>query len=219
MEPTLGLAWSTALVAWVAAVPLWRFTRHSITIAHEGGHTLFGVLSGVKVGRITVNGSGGGATGFPDKIPWLADVFITMAGYLGPSAVGLGGVFLLLNHRAEAVLWISVVLLALLVLKMGNPLGFVAAIGTGFVLWWVATHWPADAQLAFGYVWVWFLLIGGTRTITNLFWATYRGSKDSDAAIMADLTKLPDIFWLAFFWLGAMAALVYGGVRLLRLDQ
>ena len=169
MEPSLGMAWSTALVAWVAAVPLWRFTQHTITIAHEGGHTLLGVLTGVKVGRVEINRDGGGATGFPDKIPWLADVLITLAGYLGPSAVGLGGVFLIRHGRPEWVLWISLVLLALLLLKMGNPLGFVAAIGTGVVLWYVATRWSDPAQLAFTYTWVWFLLIGGTRTITNLF--------------------------------------------------
>ncbi|MBU2662898.1 M50 family metallopeptidase [Actinoplanes bogorensis] len=216
MEP-LGLAWTTALVAWVAAVPLGRFTMHTITVTHEGGHTLLGVLTGVKVGRIKVNGDGGGETGFPPKIPWLADVLITLAGYLAPSAVGLGGVFLLLHDRAEWVLWISVVMLGLLVFKMGNPLGFVAAIGTGVVLWYVATHWSDQAQLAFTYAWVWFLLIGGARTITGLFWGVRNGDKGSDAAVMQRLTLLGDVVWLAFFWLAAMAALIYGGVKLLHL--
>ena len=217
MEPSLGMAWSTALVAWVAAVPLWRFTQHTITIAHEGGHTVLGLLTGVKVGRVTVTRDGGGATGFPDKIPWLADVLITLAGYLGPSAVGLGGVFLILHDRPERVLWISMVLLALLLLKMGNPLGFAAAIGTGVVLWYVATHWSDPAQLAFTYAWVWFLLIGGTRTITNLFWGVHAGDEGSDAAVMQRLTLVGDVVWLAFFWLASMSALIYGGVRLLQL--
>jgi hypothetical protein len=30
---------------------------------------------------------------------------------------------------------------------------------------------------------------------------------------------LPDVVWLAIFWFGTMAALIYGGARLLRLDQ
>ena len=144
-------------------------------------------------------------------------MIITLAGYLGPSAVGLGGVFLLMHDRSDWVLWISVGLLALLVLKMGNPLGFVAAIGTGVVLWYVATHWSDQAQLAFTYAWVWFLLIGGARAITNLFWATHRGSTSSDAAVLQSRTMIGDVVWLGVFWLGAMAALVYGGVKLLHL--
>lgn len=210
------MAWTTAVAGWVAALPLWRFTKHTITVAHEGAHTVFGMLSGVKVGRITVSNDGGGATKFPDKIPWLADVLITFAGYLGPSAVGLGSVFLLLHGQVEAVFWISLAMLFFLLFRMGNVLGFVAVIGTGVVLWYVATHWAHPAQLAFGYTWAWFLLMGGARTITHLFWATHRGSDSSDAAILEKLTGLPDVLWLGIFWLGSMAALVYGGVRLLR---
>jgi hypothetical protein len=212
----LGMAWTTGVVAFVAAVPLWRFTRHTITVAHEGAHTVLGMLTGVKVGRVTLSGDGGGATAFPPKIPWMADLVSTLAGYLGPSAVGLSGVFLLLHDQAETELWISLGLLAFLLFRMGNPLGFAAVIGTGVVLWYVATHWSDPAQLAFSYSWVWFLLMGGTRTIPNLFWATYRGDDTSDAAILQGLTKLPDVFWLAVFWLASVAALVYGGARLLR---
>jgi hypothetical protein len=216
MEPSLGMAWTTALVAWVAAVPLGRFTMHTITVAHEGGHTLFGLLSGVKTGRIELTRGGGGKTGFPEKIPWLADIFITMAGYLGPSTVGLGGVFLLLHGRAEWVLWLSIAMLALLVLRMGNPLGFAAAIGTGVVLWYVATHWSDRGQLAFTYAWVWFLLIGGVRAITGLFWGVHRNDKGSDAAVMQRLTLVGDVVWLGVFWLASMSALIYGGVKLLQ---
>jgi hypothetical protein len=213
----LGMAWTSGVVAFVAAVPLWRFTKHTITCTHEGGHTLLGMMTGVKVGRITLSRDGGGATGFPDKMPWLADILITAAGYLGPSAVGLGGVYLLAHNHAEWVLWISLGLFVLLLFRMGNPLGFVAVIGTGIVLWYVATHWNDDAQRAFGYVWVWFLLMGGARMIPGLFWATYFDDRTTDAAIMQRLTLLPDIFWLAVFWLAAAAALVFGGAKMLQL--
>jgi hypothetical protein len=217
MASDVGMAWTTGMVAFVAAVPLGRFTMHAITCAHEGGHTLLGLLTGVKVGRITLSRDGGGATGFPETIPWLADLLSTMAGYLGPSAVGLGGVYLLGHDRAEWVLWISLVLFVFLLFRMGNPLGFLAVIGTGVLLWYVATHWGDQAQLAFGYAWVWFLLIGGVRAITGLFWSTHGGSTTSDAAVMQRLTLLPDIFWLAVFWLAAMAALVFGGARMLHI--
>src|SRR5689334_17041968 len=141
MEPQLGLAWTSALVGFVAAVPLWRFTRWTITTAHEGFHVGAGVLTGQKAGGVTF-GRSGGATGFPATMPWLPDLIITLAGYLGPSVVGLGGVFLLLRGRPEVVLWLSVGLLALILLKMRNLLAVVSAVGTGFLLYWVARYWP-----------------------------------------------------------------------------
>jgi hypothetical protein len=217
MAASLGLTWTTAVVAWVAAVPLWRFTQHTITVAHEGGHAMFGVLFGQKIEGVKVTGGGGGVTTFASKLPWLADLVISLAGYLGPSALGLSGVFLLQRGYAEAVLWASVALLAILLLKIRNPLGFITVIGTGIVLYWVASHWADPAQLAFSYFWVWFLLIGGVRTITNLFWATFRQDPGSDAAALEKITFLPDVFWLAVFWLGAMAALIYGGATMLHL--
>jgi hypothetical protein len=55
--------------------------------------------------------------------------------------------------------------------------------------------------------------------ITNLFWGVARNNQESDAAVLAKLTLLPDVVWLAIFWFGTMAALIYGGARLLRLDQ
>ena len=215
MASSLGMAWTTGVVAWVAAVPLWRFTQHTITVAHEGGHAMFGALFGQKIKGVKITGGGGGVTHFAPGIPWFADLVITLAGYLGPSALGLGGVFLLRRGQADALLWASLGLLAVILVKIRNPLGFVAVIGTGVALYWVARHWADPAQEAFGYFWVWFLLIGGVRTITNLFWATFRQDPSSDAAALEGLTFLPDVFWLAVFWLGAMAALVYGGATLL----
>src|ERR1700712_2895612 len=100
MAAELGMAWTTGVVAFVAAVPLWRFTKHTITVAHEGGHAMFGVLLGQKVKGVRVT-AGGGVTKLPPKMPWLADLIITLAGYLGPSALGLGGAFLLLRGQPE----------------------------------------------------------------------------------------------------------------------
>lgn len=219
MEPSSGLAWTSAIVAWVAAVPLWRFTQHTITVAHEGGHAAAGVMAGQKVTSIKVKAGGGGVTNFRPGIPWLANLAIGVAGYVGPSTVGLGGVFLVLHGRPEAFLWASLVLLAVILVKIRSGVGFVAVIGTGLVLYWVLHTWSDPAQLAFAHFWVWFLLIGGVRTITGLFQATSRNDEKSDAAKLAKLTLLPDIFWLAVFWLATMAALIYGGARLLRLDQ
>jgi hypothetical protein len=90
------LAWTTAVVAFVAAVPLWRFTTHAITIAHEGGHAMVGSLFGLVVQRIRVNTGGNGGTSFrPGNDDWLAWVMAALAGYLGPSLFGLAGAWML----------------------------------------------------------------------------------------------------------------------------
>jgi hypothetical protein len=157
------MAWSAAMVAFVAAIPLWRFTRYTITVAHEGGHAFF----------------------------------------------------------AEWVLWLSLALLAALLLKVRNPFAVVPVLATGVVIYWVARHAEPSAQLVFAYIWVWFLLIGGVRQISTLFWVTHEQQRGSDAAVMERLTWLPDVFWLAVFWLavfwlGTLGALVWGGSLLLR---
>jgi hypothetical protein len=216
MDRSLGLAWSTALVGFLAAVPFWKFTKWTITTFHEGAHAGAAVVFQQKVDGITFDPAKGGRTGLPEKMPWPADLVITFVGYLGPSAVGLGGVWLLRHDRPEPLLWLSIGLLAVILLKMRNALSWIVAVGTGFVLYWVARYWPDPAQLAFAYSWAWFLLMGSTRKITDLFWATHGGSTSSDAAVLQRLTLLPDIFWLAVFWLATMSALVYGGVTMLR---
>jgi hypothetical protein len=44
------------------AVPLWRITDHAITIAHEGGHALFGSCSAATIkNKIHLNRDGGGS--------------------------------------------------------------------------------------------------------------------------------------------------------------
>jgi hypothetical protein len=219
MAGSLGLAWSTGVVAFVAAVPFWKVTKWTITTFHEGAHAGAAVVFQQKVDGITFVPGEGGLTGLPKKMPWLADLVITFVGYLGPSAVGLGGVWLLRHDRPEPVLWISVGLLAVILVKMRNLLSVIVAVGTGFVLYWVARHWPDPAQLAFAHTWVWFLLMGGTRKMTDLFWVTHGGSLSSDAAVLQRLTVLPDVFWLAVFWLATMSALVYGGVTMLHVQR
>jgi hypothetical protein len=215
MQPT-GTAWSAALVAWIAAVPLWRFTRYTITIAHEGGHTLLGVLLGAGVGRVTVDRGGGGGTQFRNRMPWLVDLVVTLGGYLGPSAVGLGGVALLLHGRPYWVLWCSLGLLALIVLKVRTLVGVAAVVGTGALLFWVARHGSEAVVTGFAHGWVWFLLIGGVRQISTLFQVTRAGDPTSDVAVLSRLTWLPGVIWLGVFWAGTMVALVWGGALLLR---
>jgi hypothetical protein len=215
MEAPPGLAWTAGVLAFVAAVPLWRFTTHAITIAHEGGHALFGLLLGRGITKITVTGGGGGSTGFRTG-GWLAIMLSFLAGYLGPSIFGFAGAWMLVHGVApRAVLLMSLVLMALLLIMVRNFFGFIAVPLTAAVIWAVAMRAEPGAQLVFAYIWVWFLLMGGVRQIPELY-RHWLGGGEPDTQVLSQQTELSTAFFVAFFWLGSMTALVWGGALLLR---
>ncbi len=216
MEPPAGTAWSAALVGFVAAVPLWRFSMHTITIAHEGGHALFGWLLGGVIKHIKLWPDGSGET-LSGRKSALARFVSLLAGYLGPSIFGFGGAWMLVHDvEPRAVLLISLVLLFGVLVMVRNPFGVFSVLATGTVLWVVAMRAEPAVQLVFAYVWVWFLLMGGTRQVPELFWVIRSGDVTNDAAALQRHTYIGDVVWLFVFWLLSLAALVYGGALMLR---
>jgi peptidase M50B-like protein len=214
-----GMAWTTGVVAFVAAVPLWKYTTHAITIAHEGGHAMFGSLAGLLVKRVRIDRGGVGSTGFRKEIKDLGVVETLMAGlfgYLGPSVFGLAGAWMLVHGIApRSVLLMTLALMAVLLVMVRNIFGLFVVPVTGALIWAVAMRSNEQVQLVFAYIWVWFLLMGGARQIPELYsnWTT---GTEPDTGALAGKTGLSSAFFVALFWLGSMAALVYGGVLLLR---
>jgi hypothetical protein len=216
-----GMAWTTGVVAFVAAVPLWRYTTHAITIAHEGGHAMFGSLAGLAVKKITVEPGGAGGTDFA-TVPKDWGVFESLAaglaGYLGPSIFGLAGAWMLAHDMAaRSILLMTLVLMAVLLVMVRNLFGLFVVPMTGAVIWAVAMRANADVQIVFTHIWVWFLLMGGTRQIPELF-SNWQGDGEPDTGILSAKTGCSTAFFVALFWAGSLAALIYGGVLLLRHD-
>lgn len=216
-----GMAWTTGVIAFAAAVgPLWtHVTCHVITIAHEGGHAMFGSLTGLFVKKVKVDRNGGGSTEFTKKLKDLGliqTLAAGLAGYLGPSMFGLAGAWMLVRGFApRSVLLMSLVLIALMLFMVRNPFGFVAVPLAGALVWVVAMRSTEEVQLVFAHVWVWFLLIGGSRKIPDLYFGWKKGG-EPDTGALSDKTLLSSAFFVALFWAGSLAALVYGGVILLR---
>jgi hypothetical protein len=210
-----NVAWTAAVVAWVAAVPLWRFSTHAITVAHEGGHALFGLLFGGRVHRITISGGGAGETVLTTR--GLARFMSLVAGYLGPSLFGFVGATMLVHDVSpRVVLFLSLVFLVGVLVMIRNLFGLLVVVAIGALLWLVTMRAAAPVQQVFAYIWVWFMLMGGARQIPELFWGVKAGDTSTDPALLERHTHVSDVLWLGVFWLGSVAALIYGGALLLR---
>jgi hypothetical protein len=98
-----------------------------------------------------------------------------------------------------------------------NVFGAISVVTTIGIIFAVSWFTSAQTQAAFAYFAVWLLLVGGVRPIVELQRMRRRGRlPDSDADQLARLTRLPGLFWVAFFLAGTVAALMSGGWLLLR---
>jgi hypothetical protein len=211
------LAWTTAVVGFVMAMPLFPITHHAITLAHEGGHALIGILFGGKLlkKKIHLNRDGSGGTHI--DIRGLGRVFTLLAGYLGPSAVGFAGAQMLIHgFEPRSVIMLSLVFAIFVLVLARNFFGLLVAAATVGLLWVVVTRATDEVQMVFAYVWVWFMLMGSTRIIPHLYRGVRRQKGTEDPELLAQQTHIGDVVWLFVFWLGTVAALIYGGALLLR---
>lgn len=210
---TLGIA-----MLLVALEPLWRHTWRLITVAHESGHTVVGLLTGHWVAGIDLSRGGGGAT-YVEPTYWPSKFAVATAGYPTPSVAGL------VLARGVQVGWdpatvlatVLVILTVLFFAFMRNWLALVVTVVIGLI---VAVFFylagPA-AQLGAVVALAWVLLLGGFRA--SLF-ASALDHKDqrggiSDAARLHELTGIPANVWSFFFVFVALAALLTGARWLL----
>lgn len=208
-----------AVLALVVVGPYrcWRVSRHVVTIAHEGGHALAALLTGRRLSGIRLHSDTSGLTVSAGRPTGPGMVVTGMAGYLAPSLLGLLGAVLLTTGRITVMLWAALVVLASMLVMIRNMFGVVSVLATIGVVFAVSWFASAQTQAAFAYFAVWLLLAGGVRPVVELQRLRRRGRVPySDADQLARLTPLPGIFWVAFFWLGTVAALLAGGWLLLR---
>ncbi|GAA5183791.1 M50 family metallopeptidase [Rugosimonospora acidiphila] len=218
-DPPHLLVVVTGIVALLVVVPrqAWTLSRNAVTIAHEGGHALVGVLCGRRLQGIRLHSDTSGLTVSRGKSHGPGMVLSLFAGYVTPSLLGLAGAALLGLGRITLLLWISLVLLLAVLVMIRNVYGALAVLVVGalvFVVSWLAS--PA-AQAAFAFAGTWFLLFGGVRPIRELQRLRRRGeAPDSDADQLARLTRVPGLFWVVLFGLVNLAALVLGGYLLVQ---
>lgn len=215
--PSLGLAVATGLAALLLLSPqAWPWSRHLVTIAHEGAHGVAALLSGRRLAGIRLHSDTSGLTLSHGRPTGPGMVVTAAAGYVGPGLIGLGAAYLVQAGHAVGMLWLALVLLAALLVQIRNLFGLwvVLLVGVGvFALSWWAT---ASLQVLVALVVTWFVLLAAPRAVLELQVQRRGGrARTSDADVLARLTKVPGLVWVGLFGLVNVAALLVGGYWLL----
>ncbi len=217
--PPRLLLLGTGVLALAVVVPrqVWRTARHTITIAHEGGHGLAALLTGRRLTGIRLHSDTSGLTLSSGRARGPGMALTLLAGYLTPSLLGLGGAELLAHGRIRLLLWAALVLLPAMLVMIRNAFGVLSVTITGAVVFAVSWFASAQVQAAFAYLGVWFLLIGGVRPVFELQ-RSRRGHRatDSDADQLGRLTGVAAVLWVGLFLVLNLAAALAGACLLLR---
>jgi Peptidase M50B-like len=201
--PTSVLIGLAALVA-ASLQLIWLFVRYSNTMAHEGAHAVTGSAIGRKVEYVWLKGNGDGETRMSSgQLP--GEVTIGVAGYLGPSAFGLGAAKLIQVGHSVAVLWLSLMLLAVLLFVLRKVFSYVAVLGTGALIYLIARYGSLGANVVMAYAIAWFLLVSGVRVVLE------DNLNADDARILAGMTHIGRGFWVLLWLVGSLAAVALGG--------
>ncbi|WP_030274855.1 M50 family metallopeptidase [Streptomyces sp. NRRL B-24484] len=217
-EPPNWLVLTTAALALLAILPapVWRVSRTVVTIAHEGGHGVAALLTRRRLSGIRLHSDTSGLTISSGRPTGPGMILTAAAGYVAPSLLGLGGAALLADGRITALLWISILLLAGMLVMIRNAFGLLAVVLTGALFLVVSWYGGTQVQAAFAYLGVWFLLLAGVRPVIELQ-AKRRsgGAPDSDADQLSRLTGVSAVLWVALFLVVSLSCLLGGASWLL----
>ncbi len=212
-EPERWIVIGAAVLALASVLltPPWRIARNVVTIAHEGGHALVALLSGRQLTGIRLHSDTSGVTVSRGRPTGVGMVLTVFAGYVSPSLIGLLGILMLMSDRITALLWLSIVVLAAMLLMIRNIYGAVSVVVTGALVFGVSWFTPPEVQAAFAYLFIWFLLFAGVRPVLELQSQRRRNpSPHSDADQLARLTGVPGTLWVGVFLLVNTAVTALG---------
>lgn len=205
--PLPGAASASVGLAALGVVALdagWQIIRHFTVMAHEGAHAATGTLLLGDFGGIVLNPDATGATSIRPA-GGLSDVFITFAGYAGPSIFGLGAAKLIELGYIVPVLWVTLFLLAVLLLCLRTSFGRRTVVLAGGLVFLVGRYMPAPAQIVAAYAIAWLLLLSGVRRVIEV------GAGSSDGEQLRKLTHLPRFLWFLIWLASTLGAVAVGG--------
>jgi hypothetical protein len=199
MPQWLGLLAALLLVT----TPLHALARNLVTLAHEAGHALVVTFSSGELDGVTIDRDGGGlTTSYGTDAVTIPN---SLAGYLAPSAVGLGALALLHAGAVIGALLAMFAAVVVMLMVIHNAFGAAVAVTVGGGLF-LTLRYGSPALQAFVVAMVaWVLLLGAIRAAFILV-----GPRDgSDAAHLGRNTLTPSAFWAWLFVLGTSAVAMY----------
>jgi Peptidase M50B-like len=208
-----SLPGSTVTVIGLAALGVvaldvtWQVVRHLAVMAHHGARAVTGLLLRRSFGGIELYADGGGLTdlGLAGGLPGIP---IALAGYLGPSAAGLGAAKLIELRYPAVVLWVLLVLLGVLLIGLRRSLGLISVVLAAGAVLVIALFTPMHIQVISSYSVTWLLLLSGIRRVLDA------GLRSADGIRLRGITGLPHVLW-SLLWLAATLAAAGEGARLL----
>ncbi|MBB1152169.1 M50 family metallopeptidase [Amycolatopsis sp. DR6-1] len=216
--PSLGLvlaaggfavAVSAATFALMLAGPArWRsLSRANVlsTVVHEGGHALLSIVTGGGVFQIEVTSAETGLAHTWSTSRW-SRVLTLAAGYATPPLAGLGAAALLHRGLAPAVLALTVLAMALVLLATRDLLTLAIVVTLGAAAFATLKWAPGWLQNTVAYLEAWLLLTSELGGVAALVVARVRHgyySLEDDAAGLAEASGIP-----AFAWILGWAALI-----------
>lgn len=214
-----ALIMGSALLALLLSLLFGALGHSTVTLAHEGAHAVAILLFGGTVKAVRLGEAGGHTE--PDGINGVALFPVALVGYFGASMLGLFFAMVLNSADPLAVLWVTLILLALLLVAIRGFYGTVQVLLVAGVFGLGIRYGSETFQTWMAYTWTWFLLLGGVSAAFRLHAnrRSYRaaGERDtkSDAYRLRRLTYTPAVLWVAVFILGTILALLVGALVLL----
>lgn len=192
-----------AAVVAVGVRPLWTVLRLGVTLVHELGHALVGIAAGRRFTGFVLRGDMSGQAVTVGRPHGPGRVATTWAGYPAPAVVGAAGVWLGGSGWAGPVLAAVLAVLAVGLVRSRSVLTLLVVAAVGAVTAW--TWWAGSdlvrAQVVVGAGIV--LVVGAWRHVGTV--ATARDGQ-SDAAVLARLTRVPRMLWIGSFVVVCAAA-------------
>ena len=185
----------------------WALIQYGQVLAHEGAHGVIGSLFFLRVTGVTIDTGSSGATGATgvQTAPSVRGHLFFFIGYLGPSLFGLGAARLIESGYILAVLWVTVILLGVLLIRVVTFFGQFVVVLVGGLVYAVGHYTPASVQVIGAYAITWLLLLAGARR------AIERGVRAKDAEILRGRTGIPMLIWALVWMAGTLGAVALGG--------
>lgn len=210
-SPWLALSIIVAAVI-VSVPPLWLLLRPIVTIVHELGHAVIGILCGRRFTGFVINPDMSGHTVTAGKSSGIGLALTTLAGYPAPALVGAGIIAAAMAGFAPLVL-LATMALTLIALTRAHTLytavTLLVLLGTTGYGWWSTNaEVSATAVSSAGLV----LLIGAWRQFMSV---VLHGSRRDDPGVLASVTAPSASVW-KLVMLGLIALPTWWAVDTLR---